>query len=147
MPTSFYVQILLEKGFSIARDESASYTPFGRQYGRREEEEKTRAKFIVELTEQYRYLEQDIRVDVETQKVEVLGSVDLVLYQNNLPFLAAGFERASIAEVSLNRAREDLLKKAQEIGAPYAVLFVGQEKKVFSLRNIARQIVDFPAKK
>jgi len=97
------------------------------------EKEETKAKFLVDLLENHNYEMKDIRIDFEGLKYEILGSVDLVAFQNDQPFLIAQFlkDKPSLTEISL--AREALWEKIKDLKPKYGVLAWANKKETFSL--------------
>lgn len=109
-------QIITQQFFFFVADESDIV------YNARSEREETKAKFLVDLLENQGYEMRDIQLDFEGPKYEILGSVDLVAFRNEKPFLVAQFlrDKPSLTEISL--AREALHEKIKDLKAKYGVL-------------------------
>lgn len=117
--------------FIIADESFIVYNPSTKTLNQREEQEKVRARFVVELLKTSKANEEDIRLDVEVPNCDILDSADLVLYKNDLPFLVADFLPK---EASFKDSKEKIIKKANLLGVKQVVLFLGRQKSVFRLK-------------
>jgi len=99
------------------------------------EKEDARAKFLVKLIEKYGFGEDDLRLDFEPLSLEVLGSVDLVAFKKEKPFLACHFlhEKPSYLEVS--SAKEGLFRKMKDLKVGYGVLVFNTKEYFFKREN------------
>jgi len=118
--------------FIIADESFIVYNPSTKTLNQREEQEKIRARFVVELLKTNKANEEDIRLDVELPNCDILDSVGLVLYKNDLPFLVADFLSK---ESSFKDSKAKIIKKAELLQASYAVLFLAKQKSVFHLKK------------
>ncbi len=122
--------------FFIADESDIVYNPSTDSRNARLEREEARAKFLVDLLEKHSYEMHDIQLDFEGSKYEILGSVDLVTFdENDKPFLVAQFlrDKPSLTEISL--AREVLHEKIKDLKAKYGVLSWADKKETFVFNN------------
>jgi len=127
--------------FSFNRDGSEiTYRTDGksREFGGRE---KARAYFLVKLIEDYKYPEKNIQLDVEVPK---LGSADVIVYKNNLPFIVAECEKEEASKSEIAQAKKQVIEKAKVLKAKYAVAVIGQTRVVFSTQPKTEQLPDLP---
>lgn len=121
--------------FFIADESDILYNPSTKSQNAKIEREETKAKFLVELLEKQGYETRDILLDFEGPKYEILGSVDLVAFKNDKPFLIAQFLRnkPSLTEIALSR--EALWEKIKDLKAQYGVLAWANQKETFLFNN------------
>ncbi len=121
--------------FFIADESDILYNFSTKNQNAKLEREETRGKFLVELLEKYGYETRDILLDFEGPKYEILGSVDLVAFKNDKPFLIAQFlkDKPSLTEISLSR--EALWEKMKDLKPQYGVLSWAHKKETFLLNN------------
>lgn len=130
-----YQTIFREQFFFIADESDVFYNPSRKKSNAKLEKDETRAKLLVSLLDEYGYDADDIQLDFESPKVEILGTVDLAVFENNKPFLAAQFlrDKPFLSEIAF--AREALFEKAKDFEAIYAVLAWGENREVFLFNN------------
>ncbi len=129
-------QIIQQQFFFFIADESDIVYNFSTKNQKALlEKEETKAKFLVDLLETHNYEMKDIRIDFEGPKYEVLGSVDLVTFQNDKPFLIAQFlkDKPSLTEIAL--ARDSLHEKIKDLKSKYGVLAWANKKETFLFTN------------
>ena len=130
-------QITTQQFFFFIADESDIVYNFStKNQNARMEREDARGKFLVELLEKHGYEMCDIQLDFEGPKYEVLGSVDLVTFdENDKPFLIAQFlrDKPSLTEISLSR--EALHEKMKDLKSQYGILAWANKKETFLLAN------------
>lgn len=122
--------------FFIADESDIFYNPSTKSQNARLEREETKAKFLVELLEKQGYEMRNILLDFEGPKYEILGSVDLVTFnENEKPFLIAQFlrDKPSLTEIAL--ARDVLHEKIKDLKAQYGVLAWANKKETFLFTN------------
>ena len=114
--------------FFIADESDILYNFSTKAQNERLEKEETKAKFLVDLLEKHSYEMKDIKLDFEGQKYEILGSLDLVAFKNEEPFLIAQFlkDKPSLTEISLSR--DVLREKMEDLKAQYGVLVWANKK-------------------
>ncbi|MDO8524538.1 MAG: hypothetical protein Q7R99_02830 [bacterium] len=128
--------IIQNQFFFFIADEGNNFYSFStKAQNERMEKEETKAKFLVDLLEKYGYETKDILLDFEGPKYEILGSVDLVAFKNEKPFLIAQFLRnkPSLTEISLSR--EALYEKMKDLKPQYGVLSWANKKETFLFSN------------
>lgn len=130
-------QIITQQFFFFVADEGdIIYNSSTASRNARMEREDTRGRFLVELLEKHGYETRDIQLDFEGPKYEILGSVDLVAFdENEKPFLIAQFlrDKPSLTEISL--AREALHEKIKDLKAKHGVLAWADKKETFAFAN------------
>ena len=121
--------------FFIADESDILYNSSTKNQNVKLEREETKAKFLVELLEKQGYEMRDILLDFEGPKYEILGSVDLVAFKNEKPFLIAQFlkDKPSLTEIALSR--EALWEKIKDLKAQYGVLAWANKKETFVFNN------------
>lgn len=130
-------QITIQKQFFffIADESDIVYNPSTKSQNAKIEREETRGKFLVELLEKYGYEIKDIKLDFEGPKYEVLGSVDLVAFKNEKPFLIAQFlrDKPSLTEIAFSR--DALYEKMKDLKPQHGILVWANKKETFLLNN------------
>lgn len=121
--------------FFVADESDILYNSSTKAFNIKAEREEARAKFLVGLLEKHGYQIKDIRLDVEGPKSEILGSVDLVAFKNDEPFLIAQFlsKKPSLTEIGF--ARDVLFEKMKDLKAKYGILARHNKEEFFSLFN------------
>ncbi|MDP2951373.1 MAG: hypothetical protein Q8N55_03240 [bacterium] len=99
------------------------------------EKEDARAKFLVKLIENYGFEEDDLRLDFEPLSLEVLGSVDLVGFRRDTPFLACRFLRNDPPFSEVATARETLFNQIKDTKASYGALIFNTKEYFFKKEN------------
>lgn len=119
--------------FFVADESDVSYNFSTRKQNAQLEKEETKAKFLVELLDKRGYEMEDIRLDFEGPKYEILGLTDLAAFKNKRPFLIAQFlkNEPSLTEIALSR--EALHEKMKDLKAQYGVLAWANKKETFLL--------------
>ncbi len=95
------------------------------------EKEDVRAKFLVKLIENYGFEEEDLRLDFEPLSLEVFGSVDLVGFREDTPFLACHFLHQKPSYLEISSAKETLFNQMKDLKAEYGALVFGEEQSFF----------------
>ncbi len=114
--------------FFIADESNILYNFSTKTQNERLEKEETKAKFLVDLLENQGYEMNDIKIDFEGPKYEILGSVDLVAFKNDKPFLIAQFlkDKPSLTEISLSR--DSLREKMKDLKVQHGILSWADKK-------------------
>lgn len=128
--------------FIVKDEDKVVYNSSTQAYN--EKIEAIRARFLVELIEHYFYKEENIRLDVEVDGFDIFDSADMVVYKDDIPFVIIDCVRQKPKEIEMLRLSEKLIQKAKVFGAEYAVLIFKESKVVYSLKNTAKRITDFP---
>ena len=133
--TQSQVTIFKSIFFEIADENGLVYDFSTKKANFQLEKEDARAKFLVNLIENYGFKEEDLRLDFEPLALEILGSVDLVAFKKEKPFLACHFlhERPSYLEVS--SAKEGLFRKMKDLKVEYGVLIFNTREYFFKREN------------
>lgn len=118
--------------FIIADESGVVYNPSTKIINFREEQEKIRARFLVEQVEKGKFRTEDARLDVEIPNCDIFDSIDLVFYKDNQPLLAVDFLPQGTCR---QQAKKNILAKSRAIGANQAALFLGRQKLVFVLKK------------
>ncbi len=121
--------------FFVADESDIVYSPSTKSQSAKLEREEIKAKFLVDLLEKHGYEMRDVQLDFEGPKYEILGSVDLVAFKNEKPFLIAQFlkDKPSLTEIALSR--EALHEKIKDLKAQYGVLAWANKKETFLFAN------------
>lgn len=128
--------IIQNQFFFFIADESDTFYNFStKSQNERLEREEIKAKFLVYLLENHSYEMRDIQLDFEGPKYEILGSVDLVAFKNEKPFLIAQFlkDKPSLTEIALSR--EALWEKIKDLKSQYGILAWAHKKETFLFAN------------
>lgn len=126
-------QSFFKRIFFFVEDESDFfYNPSTKNQNIRMEKEETKGRFLVYLLENKGYDLGDVKIDFEGPKCEILGSVDLVAFKNDQPFLIAQFLRNKPSLAEIASARESLWEKMKDLKPQKGVLVWGDKKEVFS---------------
>ena len=128
--------IIKNQFFFFVADESGVYYSFStKNQNAKLEKEATKAKFLVDLIENQKYEMRDISIDYEGPKYEILGSTDLVAFQNDQPFLIAQFlkDKPSLTEIAISR--DCLYEKMKDLKPKYGFLVWENKKETFLLSN------------
>lgn len=121
--------------FEVADENGLSYDFSTKKANFFLEKEDARAKFLVKLIEKYGFCEEDLRLDFEPISLEVLGSVDLVGFKNDKPFVACHFLRKKPSYLEVSCAKETLFHQLKDLKARYGALIFGDKEYFFQEKS------------
>lgn len=126
--------------YEVADESGLVYNPSTQKANFYLEKDETKAKFLVQLIENYGFKEEDLRVDFEPLSLDVLGSIDLVAFKNDFPFLACKILRNNPTFAEMSSAREVLFNQMKDIRAEFGVLVFGVKTLFFQKK--AKKIIE-----
>ena len=101
-------------------------------------EEKVRARFYVELIEQFQYEQTRIDLEVTVPRRTPSDLADIVVFQDDdkkTPFLVVECKKDGISDAEFNQAIEQVFGNCNSLGGHYAAVVAGNTRRSFDVKN------------
>ncbi len=135
-----FLQIGEQKGYiQILNDgKRIHYVVPDKKYRFTDPEEKVRARFYVELIEQFQYDPNLIELEVTVPRRTPSDLADIVVFQDDdkkTPFIVVECKKDGISDAEFKQAIEQVFGNCNSLGGYYAAVVAGNTRRSFDVKN------------
>ena len=135
-----FLQIGQQKGYIqlLNDDKRIHYVVPNKNYRFTDPEEKVRAKFYVELIEQFQYDPNIIALEVPVPRRTPSDFADIVVFEDNEkknPFIVIECKKDRISDAEFKQAVEQVFGNCNSLGGHFAVVVAGNTRRSFEVKG------------
>ena len=135
-----FLQIGQQKGYIqlLNDDKRIHYIVLDKKYRFTNPEEKVRARFYVELIEQFQYSPNRIELEVTVPRRTPSDLADIVVFRDDdkkNPFIVIECKKDGISEAEFKQAIEQAFGNCNSLGGHFTVVVAGNTRRSFDVKN------------
>ncbi len=135
-----FLQIGEQKGYIQFLNDGKRiyYVAPDKNYKFNDQEEKVRARFYVELIEQFQYDPNLIELEVTVPRRTPSDLADIVVFQDDdkkTPFIVVECKKDGISDAEFQQAIEQAFGNCHSLGGHYAAVIAGNTRRSFDVKN------------